>query len=174
MKPERTSIERIRLLLLDVDGVLTDGSIFLDEDGRELKRFHVHDGSGIKYWHRAGRISAILTGRRSGAVERRALELGIPHVLQGATRKLPVYEALLGQLGLTDEQVCFVGDDLADLPVLHRVGLPVAVPDARPEVIDVAAWVTERPGGSGAVREVVERILKAQNLWEGLMERYRP
>jgi len=168
------AIVRVRLLLLDVDGVLTDGSIFLDERGREWKRFHVQDGSGIKYWHRAGKLSALLSGRRSEAVSRRATELGIPHVIQGALDKLPPYESLRDQLALRDEEVCFVGDDLPDLPVLRRVGLPVAVADARVEVRAAAAFVTERPGGAGAVREVIERILEAQGLWQGILERYRP
>jgi len=172
MAPSEPALEAIRLLVLDVDGVLTDGSILLDGDGRETKRFHVHDGSAIRYWKRAGKACAILTGRRSEAVERRAVELGIDRVVQGALDKLPAYEALARDLAVRDEEVCFIGDDLTDLPVLRRVGFPVAVANARPEVLRAAAYATACPGGRGAVRETVERILKAQGLWQGILEGY--
>src|SRR5438552_11603149 len=140
---------RIRLLLLDVDGVLTDGAIVYADDGTELKRFHVRDGSGLKLWQLAGRRAAIVSGRNSPAVARRAAELGVAPVLQGRADKLAAFEALLAETGLRPEQVCAVGDDLPDLPVLRRCGLAVAVADACPEVRAAAGYVAAPPGGPG-------------------------
>ena len=162
----------VRLLLLDVDGVLTDGSVIYADDGSELKRFHVRDGSGLKLWHAAGKRSAIVSGRQSAAVERRAAELGIGPVLQGRDDKLAALAEVLAATGLTPEEVCAVGDDLPDLPVLRRCGLAVAVADACPEVRAAAAYVTAAPGGRGAVREAVEWLLKAQGRWDELTARF--
>jgi 3-deoxy-D-manno-octulosonate 8-phosphate phosphatase (KDO 8-P phosphatase) len=167
-------LESIRAVILDVDGVLTDGSIYVGDDGAELKRFHSWDGAGIKYLLRSGVQVALLSGRRCEAVEHRARQLGITHVRQDAKDKLPAYEELLEELGLTDEVVCYVGDDLADIPVLRRAGLAVAVADARPEVRAIADEVTEAPGGHGAVRELAERLLKSQGKWEAILSRYSP
>ncbi len=167
-------LEAIRAVILDVDGVLTDGGIIIGDDGAEMKRFHAHDGAGIKYLLRSGIQVALLSGRRCEAVERRARELGIAHIRQGAKDKLPVYEELLTELGLPDEAVCYVGDDLTDIPVLRRAGVAVAVASARPEVRAVADEVTEAPGGQGAVRELAERLLKAQGKWETILARYQP
>lgn len=161
---------RIELLLLDVDGVLTDGGIVYTDDGKELKRFHVRDGSGLKFWHLAGKRSAIVSGRSSGAVERRAAELGISPVLQGRSEKLPAFEAMLAATGLRPGQVCAVGDDLPDLPVLRRAGLAVAVADACPEVRAAAHYVTAAPGGRGAVRDAVEWLFKLRGEWDGIVE----
>jgi YrbI family 3-deoxy-D-manno-octulosonate 8-phosphate phosphatase len=164
---------RIEFLLLDVDGVLTAGGIIYDDNGRELKQFHVRDGSGLKFWQLAGKRAGILTGRSSPVVEVRAKEIGIEPVIQGATDKLAAYRNLLAQLGLRPEQVAFVGDDLPDLPVLRHCGLAVAVADACPEVIAEAHYVTRVSGGQGAVREAIEWILRSQGQWAKIVERYR-
>jgi 3-deoxy-D-manno-octulosonate 8-phosphate phosphatase (KDO 8-P phosphatase) len=157
---------RIELLVMDVDGVLTDGSIIYDDHGVELKAFHVRDGSGLKIWQQAGKRAAILSGRSSKTVAVRAAELGIQAVLQGTADKLPAYLQLVSAQGLQLEQVCYVGDDLPDLPVLRHGGLAVAVADACPEVIGEAHFVTRAPGGRGAVRETIELILHSQGLWQ--------
>ena len=165
---------RIELLLLDVDGVLTDGSVVYTDSGEELKRFHVRDGSGLKLWRAAGKRSAIISGRSSAAVERRASELGIAPVLQGCDDKLQAFEEVLAAVGLTADRVCAVGDDLADLPILKRAGLAIAVADACPEVQAAAHLTTITPGGRGAVREAVEWLLKLQGRWDALIAGYRP
>ena len=156
----------IRLLLSDVDGVLTDGAIIIDNAGIESKAFHVRDGLGIRMWQRAGLEFGILTARNSQVVKLRASELGITHVRQGFAEKLPAARELFQTLSVTPEEVCYIGDDLPDLPVLQEVGLPVAVADASAEVREVAKWTTELPGGKGAVRELIERLMKAKGCWE--------
>jgi 3-deoxy-D-manno-octulosonate 8-phosphate phosphatase (KDO 8-P phosphatase) len=173
MAPTRADLaarcEPIELLVVDVDGVLTDGVIAVDDRGVETKHFHVRDGLAYALWHRAGKQAAILSGRRTTAVERRAAELGIAHVLQGLDRKDEPFRALIGSLGLAPHQVCFVGDDLPDLPVLRAVGLAACPGDAAAEVQGAVHLVTNAPGGRGAVREVVEVILKSQGRWESLL-----
>lgn len=156
----------IRLILSDVDGVLTDGSIVIDNAGVETKSFYVRDGQGIKLWQRSGFTFGLLTARNSQIVKLRAAELEIEIVRQGSVDKLPIAREVFAQLGLTAEQVCYIGDDLQDLPVLWEVGLPVAVADAAKEVREAAKWITETRGGRGAVREVIERLLKAKGSWE--------
>jgi 3-deoxy-D-manno-octulosonate 8-phosphate phosphatase (KDO 8-P phosphatase) len=168
----RARAAAVELLLLDVDGVLTDGSVIYSDDGTEWKRFHVRDGSGLKLWHAAGKRSAIVSGRSSAAVARRAGELGIGPVLQGRDNKLEAFREVLAATGLHPDQVCAVGDDLADLPVLSRCGLGVAVADACAEVRALAHHVTTQPGGHGAVREAVEWLLKLQGRWDVLIGRY--
>lgn len=163
---------KIELLLLDVDGVLTDGGIVYTDAGEEIKRFHVRDGSGLKFWHLAGKRSAILSGRKSPAVDRRAAELGIGVVVQGRAEKLPAFEAILAETGLRAEQVCAVGDDLPDVPVLRRAGLAVAVADACAEARAAAHYTTAVPGGHGAVRDAIEWLLKLQGAWNSLVSRY--
>jgi 3-deoxy-D-manno-octulosonate 8-phosphate phosphatase (KDO 8-P phosphatase) len=153
----------IEMLVVDVDGVLTAGGIIYDSADREHKQFHVRDGSGLKMWHRAGKRSALLTGRRSPVVERRAAELGISFVVQGAAEKLPAYQSLLASAGVTSEAVCYLGDDLPDVPPLGVCGLAVAVADACAEVRAGAHYITRTPGGRGAVRETIELILRCQN-----------
>lgn len=165
-------LEDIKLLIIDVDGVLTDGRIFCNDRGEEQKVFHVKDGSGIAFWHRAGLKSAIISGRTSRAVEYRARELGIEDVCQGAHNKLEVYERLIERHGVRDEEVCYIGDDLIDLPVLRRVGFSVAVTGSPEEVLSRVDYVTKAPGGEGAVREVVEKVLKSQGKWEGILKKY--
>jgi 3-deoxy-D-manno-octulosonate 8-phosphate phosphatase (KDO 8-P phosphatase) len=158
----RSKAKEIRLLLLDVDGVMTDGAIILDSAGNELKAFHVRDGHGIKLAQRAGITIGLITGRSSAVVERRAKELGITEVHQGVHDKLAVYEALIARLGFADREVAFMGDDIVDMSILKRVGLAVTVPDADPSVLPHADMVTSVPGGRGAVRELINLILKSQ------------
>jgi len=157
---------------MDCDGVLTDGRAYYASDGFEAVAFNVKDGSGIKYLHRAGLRTAILSGRDVEAVRARAEVLGIYAVEQGAKLKVDAYRRILAGSGLTDEEVAYIGDDLPDVPVMRRVGLAVAVADAVPEVLAEADIVTERRGGEGAVRELAEFVLKAQGKWAGLLERY--
>lgn len=162
---------RIECLVLDVDGVLTDGGIVHGEVGEgeqlarlEVKHFHVRDGSALKRWHQAGKASAVITGRASRLLETRCREVGIATVLQGVESKPAAFAALLVSAGLDPEQVCFIGDDWPDLEVLRHCGLAVAVADAAPEILGVAHFVTHAVGGRGAVREAIELILHAQGL----------
>jgi len=150
----------IKLLALDVDGVLTDGTLIINADGSESKFFNSLDGHGIRMWQRAGLKVALISGRASVPTEHRAEQLQIEHVFQDCHYKLPVLEQLAGQLGLLPENIAFVGDDLPDMPVIRYVGFGVAVANAVDEVKQCADYVTTRPGGSGAVREVIEYILK--------------
>ncbi len=163
---------RIRLLLLDVDGVLTDGGITVHADGSESKTFHVRDGHGVKLLQRAAIEVGILSGRRSAPTDRRAAELGITLVHQGATDKLAAFETILAARGLPPEAVAFLGDDLLDLPVLRRVGLAMAVADAVDELAPFVQYVTRAAGGQGAVREAAELLLKAQGRWGDTLARY--
>ena len=163
---------RIQLILSDVDGVLTSGGIVFDNQGVELKQFHIRDGLGIRLWQRAGYKFGLITGRSSQIVKLRAAELGIEIVRQGFEQKWSATEEIAQSLGLSLEQVCFIGDDLPDLPVIRRVGLGVAVADAAAEVRAAAHLVTVKPGGQGAVRELIETILKAQDRWGDVVEKY--
>ena len=169
---QRADFRTIRLLLLDVDGVLTDGRIILDSEGGETKQFDVRDGSAIKWLVRSGVKVAFLSGRSSPVVERRARELGVEVVVEGAKQKLPAFRALLRRLGCRAEEVCYVGDDLPDIPVLLRVGVACTVADAPREVKDVCPVVTQAAGGRGAVREIAEKILQAQGAWHKLVAGY--
>lgn len=155
----------VRLLVMDVDGVLTDGRILLDHQGREWKQFHVHDGQGISLARRAGLPIAWISGRASAAVEHRAAELQVSWVYQQVADKVQVLQELLHRTGVAAPAVAYIGDDVGDIPVLRRVGLPIAVANALPEVRACALWVTQRAGGQGAVREVIDRILRAQGQW---------
>ncbi len=163
----------IELLVVDVDGVLTDGVIAIDDRGVETKHFHVRDGSAFYLWRKAGKRAAILSGRWAPLVDRRAAELGIAPVIQGTPQKAGPFRGLIDGLGLDAGQVCYVGDDLPDLPVLRGVGLAACPADAAAEVLEDAHLVTDAPGGRGAIREVVETILKHQGAWDGLVARYR-
>jgi len=155
----------IKLIIVDVDGVLTDGTVVVGDTGENAKRFHVHDGLGLRLATLAGKTVALMTAAGSEAVGRRAEQLHIEHVYQYVPDKGAAYEHVRDELGLRDDEICYVGDDLIDLPAMTRAGLPVAVADAAEEVKAVAALVTERPGGHGAVREAVEHILKSEGLW---------
>jgi len=168
----RTRATALRLLLFDVDGVLTDGAILLHPDGSELRRFHLQDGAALVMARRAGLLVGLITGRRSPTTRLRALELGIPIVIEGAGDKLSAYRLILADHGLRDDQVAYMGDDLQDLPVLGRVGLSAAPADAATDVVDRVHWVSARQGGAGAVREWVERILRAREDWAPIVSSF--
>jgi 3-deoxy-D-manno-octulosonate 8-phosphate phosphatase (KDO 8-P phosphatase) len=164
-----TRASRIRLLILDIDGVLTDGSLYFDAKGETLKVFNVQDGHGIKMAQRAGIEVALVSGRRSDAAFHRARELSINRFFEGVRDKVAILEELQATLNVTAPEVAAMGDDLVDLPLFHRVGLAVAVADAVPETKAAAHWVTSLPGGRGAVREVCDLILKARGQWEEIL-----
>jgi 3-deoxy-D-manno-octulosonate 8-phosphate phosphatase (KDO 8-P phosphatase) len=164
--------KNIKFLILDVDGVLTDGSIILDNEGNEFKSFHVRDGHGIKMLMRSGINIAIITGRDSSVVERRAQELGIKEVFQRCYDKRVAYRQLAEKYSLNDNEIGYVGDDIVDIPILKRCGFSVVVADADDEVKAVAMMITERRGGKGAVREVCDFILKAKGLWQDIIDGY--
>ena len=173
---EKEIIEKareVKLLILDVDGVMTDGSIVYNDRGEESKSFNVRDGHGMKLLQRGGVDCALITARTSDVVLHRARNLGIELVYQGAFDKLKAYEDILKKTGLATNQTAYVGDDVIDLPILKRVGFSVAVSDAVTEVKERVDYVTEAQGGRGAVREVVEIILKARGTWDELMSRYQ-
>jgi 3-deoxy-D-manno-octulosonate 8-phosphate phosphatase (KDO 8-P phosphatase) len=159
---------RVGLLVLDVDGVLTDGGLWYDAAGAIRKRFHVHDGLGIKLAQQAGLAVAMVSGLDQGAAAARARELGVAEYHGGHVRKLPIVEGILSRAGLALDQTAFLGDDWVDAPVMARVGLPMAVADAQPEILDMALWVSRRPGGQGAVREAIRFLLAAQGKLDGL------
>jgi 3-deoxy-D-manno-octulosonate 8-phosphate phosphatase (KDO 8-P phosphatase) len=162
------------LLALDVDGVLTDGTLIINGDGSESKFFSVLDGHGIRMWQRAGLKVALISGRASEPTKRRAEQLEIKYVFQDCHYKLPVVEQLLEQLDLSPANMAFIGDDLTDMPVIRYAGFGVAVANAVDEVKQCADYVTTRPGGSGAVREVIEYVLRNSGRWHELMKRYLP
>jgi len=165
---------KIDTLVLDVDGVLTDGRIVLAPSGEELKVFHVRDESGMKYWKRAGGKLAIVSGRGSPVVIQRARELHVDAVRVSVRDKLPALREVLAEMGSTAAGTCAIGDDLTDAPMLRECGLAVAVADAAPEVRAAADLVTTAPGGGGCVREVIELILKRSGRWDGILSRYFP
>lgn len=168
----REKIKKIKLLILDVDGILTNGQIILDEKGKETKIFDVHDGFGIVLFQRAGYKTAILSARSAEAVTQRARDLKIDKICQDASPKIDVYNKLLREFNLADAQVCFMGDDLPDIEVLKKVGFSVTVPNAVSEVKKCADYITKQKGGQGAVREVVDLILKTQRKWPGILKAY--
>lgn len=163
---------QIKLIIFDVDGIFTDGKIYLDDKGIEIKAFHVLDGQGIKLLQQTAIDIAVISGRNAPGVTYRMQQLGIKHIFQGHTDKLPIYQALLNKLNLQDHDVAHMGDDLPDLPLLKRVKLPITVPNAVPEVLQTTPWMTEQHGGCGAVREVCESLIKSQGLWENIMQQY--
>lgn len=165
-------IKKIELLLLDVDGVLTDGSIILGKSHQELKIFNIKDGLGIKLAQAGGIEIGIITGRTSDAVKKRVEELDLNILYQGQQDKLKVYERIKNDLGLKDDQIAYMGDDLNDLKLLQQAGLSIAVTDSGEEVKAEADYITKTPGGKGAVREVIELILKSQGKWPGLIQKY--
>lgn len=162
----------IKLLILDVDGVLTDGSIILDDGGNELKAFYVRDGHGIKMLSSIGVKVAIITGRYSKVVERRAHELGITEIYQRCHIKLVAYEELKEKLNISDNEIAYIGDDIVDISIMKKVGLPVAVADSEERTKSEALIITDKPGGRGAVREICDLILKAKGKWDDLMDEY--
>jgi 3-deoxy-D-manno-octulosonate 8-phosphate phosphatase (KDO 8-P phosphatase) len=163
---------QIRLVIFDVDGVLTDGSLFYGDDGQEYKAFHSKDGHGMKMLQSTGVQIGIITARTSRVVEIRMASLGITHVFQGQLEKLPAYEELKRKTGLRDHQIAYVGDDVVDLPIMKRVGLAIAVADSHRLVTLHAHWKTPSPGGRGAAREVCELLMEAQGTLEARFEHY--
>ena len=176
MKPETSDIDarakRVKLLLMDCDGVLTDGRLWLMADGDEQKTFHARDGQGISLFHRAGLKTGIISGRTSSAVERRAQDLKMSYVRQYAKDKIEALDEILAAAGVSTNECAYIGDDVADIPIMHRVALAVAVADAVEETKQAAHYVTELNGGHGAVREVTDLILKAQGKWNEVMRRF--
>lgn len=167
-----TRAQRIKLLLMDCDGVLTDGRLWLTSDGDEQKAFHARDGQGISLLHRAGLHTGIITGRTSSAVDRRAQDLKMSYVRQYAKDKIKALEEILAEAGVTTDECAYIGDDVGDIPVMHRVGFAVAVADAVEETKHAAHYLTALKGGQGAVREVCDLVLKAQGRWDELMQRF--
>ncbi|MFC1677449.1 KdsC family phosphatase [Planctomycetota bacterium] len=171
---KKPNLEKIKLLVLDVDGVLTDGTLIINADGSESKAFNTLDGHGIRMWQRTGLKVAFLSGRESAPTKIRADQLDIDFCIQNAHYKLPELKKLTDKLNLTPENIAYIGDDLPDLPVIQYAGFGVAVANAIDEVKQYADFVTTRPGGKAAVREVIEHILKSTGQWQEIMERYLP
>lgn len=172
-RPEvHNALKKIKLLVLDVDGVLTDGGIIFGADGCEIKTFNVKDGLGIRLLVESGIEVCIATGRTSESLRHRCRELRIPHVLEGLSNKTTAVSALAEKLDIAFEQMAFIGDDLPDLALMQRVGLPVAVADAHPLIKKTAMMTTQSKGGKGAVREVCECLLQSRNLWEKVLKRF--
>ncbi len=169
--PARAVLANVRMLLLDVDGVLTDGRIHFDHEGREYKSFHVHDAAGIVYWHRAGNLSGFLSGRGGNVVEQRARELGVHEVMLGRIDKATAFAELLVRRGMRPAEIAYVGDDLLDLPVLTQVAFAATVPEARAEVRAAVHYVARTPCGFGAVREIIEVLLRARGAWADVVAR---
>ena len=167
-----TDIKNIRLILSDVDGVLTDGRVVIDNEGIETKQFYIRDGMGIRLWQRAGHHFAIVTGRSSHVVQLRANELGIEIVRQGVGDKVPVVREILSQLNVEPQEACYIGDDLPDIPAMNHVEWSVAPVDACQEARAAANLVTSAAGGKGAVREAIEYLLRAQSRWDELIKKY--
>jgi len=163
---------RVRLVIFDVDGVLTDGSLFYGDDGQEYKAFHSKDGHGMKMLQSTGVQIGIITARTSRVVQVRMESLGIAHVFQGQLEKLPAYERLKQTAGLGDDEIAYVGDDVVDLPIMIRVGLAITVQDAHPLVLRHAHWQTPSLGGRGAARDVCELLMEAQGTLDGLFQQY--
>jgi 3-deoxy-D-manno-octulosonate 8-phosphate phosphatase (KDO 8-P phosphatase) len=161
---------RVRLLLLDVDGVMTDGVVIMHADGSESKGFHIRDGAAIVWAQKAGLTVGLLSARTSGATAQRAAQLGIRTVAQGVTSKLVSYEQIIKDAGVTDDAVAYMGDDLLDIPVLRRVGLSAAPADAAAEVRERVDWVSASGGGRGAVRELIELVLRTQERWDAIVQ----
>lgn len=165
-------MQKIQLILSDVDGVLTDGGIEFNNQGIETKKFHVRDGLGIKLWQRSGHKFGIITARASHIVKLRMAELGVDIVRQGSEDKLPVGIKIMQEMGLSPEEVCYIGDDLTDLQLMHHVGLAASVADGSEDVRSSVHITTKATGGNGAVRELVETILKSQNRWTEIIKSY--
>lgn len=172
MAANKIDLSKIKMLITDVDGVLTNGNVIINSDGSESKSFSLLDGHGIKLWHRVGFRVGFISGRASEATTVRAKQLEIEYVEQGAKKKLPVFETMLSAAGVSADEVVYIGDDLLDLPLVKRAGFGVAVANAVGELKEDADYVTSVNGGSGAVREVIEYILKNTGKWPELMERY--
>lgn len=164
--------KQISLAIFDVDGVMTDGGLYLDDNGIESKRFHARDGLGLRMLQNSGVELAIITGRTSGVVTHRSAELDIKHVYQGRKDKLPAFEELCAATGKSPHEIAYMGDDIVDLPVMRRVGLALTVPGACQEIAGIAHWVSTASGGNGAAREACEFILRAKGQYDSAIERY--
>lgn len=173
MASKQADLNQIQLLIMDVDGVMTDGGIIIHSDGSESKRFHVLDGHRVTLWHRVGLESAILSGRDTAATTIRAEQLGVKYILQGCKQKLPAFEQLLNDSGYSAQQTAYIGDDWLDLPLLRRVGFAAVVANGVEEIKPYAHYVTKCPGGYGAVAEVIEYILRQTGRWDGLVAGYK-
>jgi 3-deoxy-D-manno-octulosonate 8-phosphate phosphatase (KDO 8-P phosphatase) len=169
---KKTDLKQIKLLAMDVDGVLTDGTITIGSDGTEFKTFNLLDGHGIRMWHRAGLKTALISGRESVITKQRADEMEINFVYQPCQRKLDGFEKLLSESQLEPKNIAYIGDDVLDIPLVRRVGFGIAVANAVDELKSYAHYITSRPGGKGAVREVIEYILRNTDRWTELMESY--
>lgn len=169
---KKSDLKEIKLLAMDVDGVLTDGGLLIGSDGTELKSFNLLDGHGIRMWHRAGFQTAIISGRKSGATQRRAEELEISFIYQPCESKLDGFNDILAKTGLEPKNIAYIGDDVMDIPLVKRAGFGVAVANAVNELKNCAHYITSAQGGNGAVREVIEYILKNTGQWDELMKRY--
>ena len=172
MQPILEKAKRLKLLILDVDGVLTDGKLFFDNEGNEYKAFHARDGHGIKLLRQTGVEVAVISGRKSNSVALRMKNLGIEHVYQGHENKQAAFNEIIEKIGVMPEQAAHVGDDLLDLPIMTRVGLAIAVADANFAVKQRADWCTTLPGGHGAVREVCDFIMQAQGRFDEIVNAY--
>jgi len=164
--------KKINQLILDVDGVLTDGTLYFDNNGSEIKTFNVQDGHGIKLWMRAGNSIAIITGRQSDALMHRCSDLGIKAVYQNAKNKIEILNEYISENNVKPLEICYMGDELVDIPVFRKVGLAVAVDNAVPEAIENADLITEKTGGKGAVRETIDFLLKQKGQWKTVTDRY--
>lgn len=171
-QPIENTAKHIKLLILDVDGVLTDGRLYYSDNGIEMKTFHVQDGQGLKMLQENGISVAIITSRKSSIIDRRMAELGIDHYIQGQKNKTEAYETLLEKFESTDETTAYVGDDLVDLPLIRRAGLGIVVANANPLVAECADWQTESRGGEGAVREICDMLLTVQGKISSVIEKY--
>ena len=172
---QRERAADIRLLLMDVDGVWTDGKLFYVPGGGEMvevKAFNTQDGMGLRWAHAAGIQTGLISGRESPGVTHRAEMLGVTYIYQHYLEKIPPYEEICEKAGVTDAQVAYMGDDLTDIPLIRRVGLGVAVANGRKEVLEAADYVTAAPGGDGAIREVIEIMMKAQGGWQAVIDKY--
>lgn len=170
--PTKERAKKTKILILDVDGILTDGRIIYDDKGTDIKLFDVYDGLGIHLLGKVGIKTILISARASKTIKRRAKDIGVTDVFQNARNKLNIYNKILKKFKLRDKDVCFMGDDLVDLGVLKRAGFAASVPNARPEVKKVAHYITRKNGGRGAVREVCELILKSQNKWKSAIKDY--
>lgn len=164
--------KNIKLIIFDVDGVLTDGSLFYGDDGQEYKAFNSRDGHGMKMLQETGVQIGIITGRTSEVVLHRMKNLQVQHIYQGRLEKLPAFEELIGKLGIAPEHVAYVGDDVVDLPIMIRVGLAITVPGAHDLTKQHAHWITSKPAGAGAARDICEMIMKAQGTYDALIAKY--
>jgi len=172
MKDIIEKAKKLKLLILDVDGVLTDGRLFFDDNGKEYKCFHARDGHGIKLLRQTGVEVAVISGRKSNSVALRMKALGVEYVYQGHENKIAAFNEIIQSLSIQPEQAAHVGDDLLDLPIMTRVGLSIAVNDANDSVKEYADWCTKTPGGQGAVREICDFIMQAQGTFEGILKSY--